>query len=106
MLEHHAGYATTIGEGIWTLHGQRKKRAFVERSGNFSRPNSLKGGASRSSGTRMTTRNLLSHTSSPKNSAGRTGWPYHGRRNTAGLTGHSGNNLFLTRSWRLAMPRW
>jgi alkylation response protein AidB-like acyl-CoA dehydrogenase len=26
MLQHHARYTTTIGEGIWTLHGQRKKK--------------------------------------------------------------------------------
>src|SRR5467141_2148280 len=90
MLQHHARYTTTIGDGIWTLHGQRKKKPFVERSGKFSRPNSLKGGASHSSGTRMTTHSLLSHTSSPKNSVGKTGWPCPGRRNTVGSTGHSG----------------
>src|SRR4029453_11214702 len=74
ILEQHVRYATTIGEGIWTLHGQRKKMPFVERSANFSRPNSPRDGASRNSGTRMTTRSLLSRTSSPKNSVGRIGW--------------------------------
>ena len=73
MLAHHAWYATT----------------------NSSRPNSPRGGASHSSGTRMTTRSLLSHTSSRKNSGGRTGWPCPGRRNTVGWTGHSGNSLGL-----------
>jgi hypothetical protein len=53
MLEHHARDAATLGEGIWTLHGQRKKRPVVERAGNFSMPNSLQGGTSHSSGTRI-----------------------------------------------------